>query len=307
MKRNILLSAVLLAAAFGAWAQGASAWAEVEFAVGADVTVLRDNKPLRIDELLGFRLEQGDQVQTGKGTFLELRLRPSGGVLKLSENTVFVLTSLAGPSERGFQLVYGRVRAKVDKLARGNTFNIASDSVAAGVRGTDFGYDVLTARTDATGVQAPVTRVYCFEGSVIVTVQPAPDAPPSELKVKAGNMVSVERTEGTLVPSLKPLSEDVRTFWIQNDFSGSAKPSGVIDLPTYARVQSNLKVKNAAIFGGVVLVGLGSVLQGVGAYAYSSGDPVLGLNAVAGGAFLSILSLPVLVFGLSTNPVLAGD
>ncbi len=305
MKRTWIVAAALLAVVATAWGQGASAWAEIEFADGQDVTILRENKPLRVDELLGFRLEEGDQVQTGENTFLEIRMKPSGGILKLSENTVFVLKALSQPSDRGFQLVYGRVRAKVDKLARGSTFNIASDSVAAGVRGTDFGYDVLTARAEGSGAQVPVTRVYCFDGSVIVTVVSAPDVPPTELKVKAGSMVAVEPTDGVLQPSLVPLSEDIRTFWSQNEFSEDVKPSGVIDLPTYARVQANLKVKNAAIFGGVVLVGLGSVLQGVGAYAYSAGDPVLGLNAVAGGAFLSILSLPVLVFGLSTNPVLA--
>lgn len=305
MKRTWILAAALLAAAVSAWGQGASAWAEIEFADGRDVTILRENKPLRVDELIGFRLEEGDQVQTGESTFLEIRLKPSGGILKLSENTVFVLTALSRPSDRGFQLVYGRVRAKVDKLARGSTFNIASDSVAAGVRGTDFGYDVLTTRAEGSEAQVPVTRVYCFEGAVVVTVVPAPEVPPTELKVKAGRMVSVEQADGLLKPSLVPLAEDIRTFWSQNEFAEDAKPSGVIDLPTYARVQANLKVKNAAIFGGVVLVGLGSVLQGVGAYAYSSGDPVLGLNTVAGGAFLSILSLPVLVFGLSTNPVLA--
>jgi len=305
MKRKWIFAAALLAAAVSAWGQGASVWAEVEFSVGADITILRDGKPLAVDDPVGFRLAEGDQIQTGKGAFLELRLKPSGGVLKLSENTVFVLSSLSDSPERGFKLVYGRVRAKVDKLARGSTFNIASDSVAAGVRGTDFGYDVLTVRADSSGAQVPVTRIYCFDGSVLVTVVPAPDARPSELKVKAGSMVTVEQKEGLWVPSLVPVSEDIRSFWTQNDFAAAARPSGVIDLPTYARVQANLKVKNAAIFGGVVLVGLGSVLQGVGAYAYSSGDPVLGLNAVAGGAFLSILSLPVLVFGLSSNPVLA--
>ena len=310
MKRICFFAVALLTAAISAWAQGPSVWAEVEFAVGEDVTILRDNKPLGIDELTGFRLAEGDQIQTGKGTFLELRLKPAGGVLKLSEHTVFVLTSLSQSQERGFRLVYGRVRAKVDKLTRGNTFNIRSDSVAAGVRGTDFGYDVLTTRAGGSGAQVPVTRVYCFDGSVVVTIIPASDSEPSELKVKEGKMVTVEQVEDKWVPSILPVSEEIRAFWRQNDFASagnsSGLPSGVIDLPTYARVQANLKVKNAAIFGGVVLVGLGSVLQGVGAYAYSSGDPVLGLNAVAGGAFLSILSLPVLVFGLSSNPVLAG-
>lgn len=307
MKRKWFLSAALLAAAFSVWGQSAAVWAEIEFSIGEDVTILRDNKPVPVDQLVGFRLNEGDQVQTGKGTFLELKIKPAGGMLKLSENTVFVLSSLSDSPERGFRLVYGRVRAKVDKLSRGSSFNIASDSVAAGVRGTDFGYDVLTVRTDGSGAQIPITRVYCFEGSVLVTVSPAPDAPPSELKVKAGNMVAVEQSEGKWVPSLVPVPSDIRAFWNQNDFAAASKPSGVIDLPTYARVQANLKVKNAAIFGGVVLVGLGSVLQGVGAYAYSSGDPVLGLNAVAGGAFLSILSLPVLIFGLSTNPVFPGE
>ncbi|HSV56665.1 MAG TPA: FecR family protein [Magnetospirillaceae bacterium] len=303
MKLKWTLAAAFLAASAAAWGQDPAGWAEIEHATGRDVQVLREGRPVAILEPIGFRLSEGDQVQTGDGTFLEIRLRPEGGRILIAENTVFILTSLSGTRERAFHLVYGRVRAKADRPARGTVFNIRSDSVSAGVRGIDFGYDVLTVPAAGSGAQVPVSRIYAFDGSAVVTVIPAPDAEPEDIRVRAGSMVTVEKVDGRWVPTRMALDEDVLAFWKEREFA--ARPSGVIDLPTFAKVQDSLRVKNAAILGGVVLVGLGSVLQGVGAYAYSAGDPVLGLNAVAGGAFLGILSVPILVFGLFADPVLA--
>jgi hypothetical protein len=319
MKRMILCAAVLVTAAVAAVAQSASAWAEVEYSVGDDIVVIRAGHPVPVDDLIGFRLAEGDQIQTGKGTFVELRLMPSGGMIKISENTAFVLSRIASAKDRSFKLLYGRVRAKVDKLASADSFDVRGDVATAGVRGTDFGYEALTSKATGTESQKPVTRVYCFDGSVVVAVAPSyegQDVKP--IVVKPGKMVQVEEKDGFWVPELLPLPEEVKSFWSTNEFAepgalkigtapkaeGAPDPAASIGLPSYASVQAGMKVKNGAILGGIILVGLGSIMQGVGAYAYSSGDPVLGLNGVAGGAFLGILALPVLVFGLSSNPVL---
>lgn len=312
----IICIALIAAAAAAAVAEGAPAWAEVEYSVGDDIVVIRAGHPISVDDLIGFRLAEGDQIQTGRGTFVELRLMPSGGMIKLSENTAFVLSAISSPSDRNFKVLYGRVRAKVDKLASKSSFNVHSDVATAGVRGTDFGYEVVTEKATGAEAQKPVTRVYCFDGAVVVAVtQPGVELP-EEVLVKSGKMVKVEEREGVWVPELVPLPEDVRSFWKANEFAASAasaarktagepSPTAAVSLPTYSQVQAGMKKKNGAILGGIILVGLGSVLQGVGAYAYSAGDPVLGLNGVAGGAFLGILAIPVLVFGLSSNPVLA--
>lgn len=309
----IICVALLAAVAAAAVAEGAPAWAEVEYSVGDDIVVIRAGRPVSVDDLIGFRLAEGDQIQTGRGAFVELRMMPSGGMIKLSENTAFVLSAISSSSDRNFKVLYGRVRAKVDKLASKASFNVHSDVATAGVRGTDFGYEVVTEKATGAEAQKPVTRVYCFDGSVVVAVtQPGVEVS-EEVLVKSGKMVKVEEREGVWVPELVPLPEDVRSFWKANEFVASAarktavepSPTAAVSLPTYSQVQAGMKKKNGAILGGIILVGLGSVMQGVGAYAYSSGDPVLGLNGVAGGAFLGILAIPVLVFGLSSNPVLA--
>ncbi|MCK7508859.1 MAG: hypothetical protein MZV70_35760 [Desulfobacterales bacterium] len=80
MKRKWILDG--RAAGGGLFRRGgkaASVWAEVGFAVGTDVTILRDGKPLpgrRAVWVSAWR--QGDQVQTGKGTFLELAAQAFG-------------------------------------------------------------------------------------------------------------------------------------------------------------------------------------------------------------------------------------
>ncbi len=312
MKSAFSFFALLVAAAALATAQGTGAWAEVEYYVGDDVTVIRDGQSLPFEEIVGLKLVEGDQIQTGRKTFLELRLMPSGGLVKLSENTTFALESLSSTSARTFKLIYGRVRAKVEKLAGTDSFDIRSDSVVAGVRGTDFGYDLLVPKGKGTEARKPVAQIYCFEGAVVVSIDSPEAAGKKEYPVDPGSMVTVRQEEGEWVTEVTPLTEEIRSFWRLNDFMAVpvAQESGdtvspALNLPTYARVQAGLRIKNSAIFGGIVLVGLGSVLQGVGAYAYSSGDPMLGLNAVAGGAFLGILAIPVLIFGLSSNPVVA--
>jgi hypothetical protein len=119
---------------------------------------------------IGVQLEAGDLVQTGPGTTAEIQLLPSQTVIKLGENTSFRLTGLNTAGGTTIDLIYGRLRAKVDTALGGNGFAVRGKTAVAAVRGTDFGYDVVA----VPGIgQEPGSQVYCFDGMVdVLPLQP---------------------------------------------------------------------------------------------------------------------------------------
>ncbi|PKL08769.1 MAG: hypothetical protein CVV51_07245 [Spirochaetae bacterium HGW-Spirochaetae-7] len=225
MKAFLVRSAFLCAMAFscvGAWAQGAVA-ATIEFSSGDDIVVIRSGKRLPFKDSIGLELLQGDQVQTGKGVFVEIRLGTGSTILKLAENTTFLLERLES-GQTSLQLVYGRMRAKVEKLAGTDSFSVRSPQAVAGVRGTDFGLDVIASRSVVAA--ATMTRAYCFEGSVEIvvyvrsTAQAAEslEAIPRSYIIGAGEMVKIEGDPGKSDAVKQPLEESIRSFWKANDY-----------------------------------------------------------------------------------------
>jgi formylglycine-generating enzyme required for sulfatase activity len=120
-------------------------------------------------------------------------------------------------------LYYGRVRAKVAKLAGSSSYKITSPSLVAGVRGTDFGCDLIAVRprvkdgTDA-GASPVMSRVFCFEGSV--SVSEADGSADETILIEKNEMVEklVVKDTGTApaaVPVLqkKTLDVEVTEFW----------------------------------------------------------------------------------------------
>jgi len=213
----------LFACVFACLALGVSAWADgaaavVEYASGVDVIVLRSGRRVPISDPIGLELMEGDQVQTGKGVFLEMHLLSGGAVIKLAENTTFVLERLAD-GKTSLRLVYGRIRAKVEKLAGTDSFVIKSQQAVAGVRGTDFGLDVMAARSAVLG--STTTNVYCFQGYVDVTALLRTDAQAAESLeaipraslITAGEMVKVEVVSGAVQASKTALDQSISEFW----------------------------------------------------------------------------------------------
>jgi len=220
MKRCFVSAALVLSIA-GAWAQQSPA-AVVEFSSGDDIVVIREGKRVAIQDPIGLQLYQGDQVQTGKGVFVELRLAGGGAVIKLAENTTFVLERLSD-GQTSLQLVYGRIRAKVEKLAGTDSFSVRSTQAVAGVRGTDFGLDVVASRSITA---ATTTSAYCFEGSVEVTAFVRSDvlaaesleAIPKAFVLAAGEMVQVEGVTGKAEATKTVIDEAIKSFWTVNDY-----------------------------------------------------------------------------------------
>lgn len=171
---------------------------------------------------------EGDQVQTGKGVFLEMHVVSGGAVIKLAENTTFVLERLAD-GKTSLRLVYGRIRAKVEKLAGTDSFVVKSTQAVAGVRGTDFGLDVMAARSAALGLTT--TNVYCFQGFVDVTALLRTDAQAAESLeaipraslITAGEMVRVEFVSGAIQASKTALDPSIGEFWKTIDTRSTAE------------------------------------------------------------------------------------
>jgi hypothetical protein len=218
--------------------------ATIEYASGDDVLVIRAGRRLNFSDPFGLELLEGDQVQTGRGVFVELRLRTGGAVVKLAENTTFKLERMVS-GETSLSLVYGRVRAKVDKLAGTDTFTIRSATSVAGVRGTDFGIDVI-ARQQAAAPES-LTRTYVFEGTVTVTalLRSSPLAAeglepiPREFTLEAGEMVVVSRVDTATEAEKTTIETSILEFWSENDFSTIDVP-GLLDLPA---VQDSAKAE----------------------------------------------------------------
>jgi len=112
----------------------------------------------------GSSVQQGDLVETGDDSRLELRL-PDASALRIGPRARLALTAAhfeRGPARRqlSVKLFFGKVWAKVTAAAGGDQrFQIETENAVAGVRGTTF-------RVDAHEDRSVLVRVY--SGTVAV-------------------------------------------------------------------------------------------------------------------------------------------
>jgi hypothetical protein len=170
MRRFLLLLFLITLLLPSVSAQEREAYAFVIYAEGYDMTIFRNDELFTYDVLrdnvIGMPLLPGDLIQTDPDTFVELQVMPSRTVIKVAENTTFRIEEIGGTGGGSFDLAYGRLRARVDRITGNEEFQIRGRSAVAGVRGTDFGYDFVAVREG--NVEAE-TQVYVFEGTVEVT------------------------------------------------------------------------------------------------------------------------------------------
>lgn len=151
------------------FAQEEEVFGIILYADGDEMSIFRQGEllsyDLLLDDVIGLPLLSGDMVQTEQGSSVEIQIMPSQSIIKVAENTTFQIGDLGTGGGADFELLYGRVRARVSRLTGDEQFQIRGRSAIAGVRGTDFGFDYIT-RIGSN--LAPSTSVYCFEGSVAV-------------------------------------------------------------------------------------------------------------------------------------------
>ncbi|MDZ7795157.1 MAG: FecR family protein [Spirochaetia bacterium] len=299
LKIRFLIAALLLCSALmPLWSQASSGAGAIAgsliYASGTSFEVVREGKSveydLASDTVEGLEFYPGDYINTYKGTFLEIQVAGSKNVLKIAENTSFIIDETSEPDSSRYKVSYGRVRARVKKLAGLSQFAITGPSMVAGVRGTDFGYDVLYSPEKET----TVASVYCFEGQVEVkpTVQIVTEE--ENIELAANEMISISEisagTEPRYAFQREALSLEIKTFWNQHDFQATpieVSPAGTIPTETEAPSGTEDEGKEpppGAQFkftqsqlrrGSLLTAGIGAVF-GAAALTFAYADPLVG-------------------------------
>ncbi len=262
-------------------------------------------------DVLGMVFRQGDILITEPGTVLELQVAGSNNIVKISENSSFRLDSFEEKGGGLFSLSYGRIRAKVEKITGNQSFRIDGKSAVCGVRGTDFGYDILS---DPSGLKEDLmTRIYCFTGSVEVQKKPeaapesieglpdpavVPDASPAAslneaIIISANEMVAIKTSEPEKKLVSETLSEDVIAFWDINNFK--SEPLSVITMQDirFSLDKKEYREEYKLFWGSMGLVFTGIALEMVTFFAgqlggentFSSGSSYFPV-AVSGGILI---------------------
>lgn len=231
-------------------------FAVVLHASGSELGIFRSGEihtyDLRRQNVVGLPILEGDLIQTERSTFIEVQLFPSRTILKIAENTSFQVQTFGTDGNTSFQLLYGRVRAQVDRVSADDSFQIRGRTAVAGVRGTDFGFDYVVQQGNITD---PITQVYCFEGSVEVVsgtgTSPAPGVGAANLElpqpvlIVANQMVTLKEAQpapvtdpetSAEVPPVEGIalqtasvSREIDQYWKSNDFQSQAVDIDEID------------------------------------------------------------------------------
>lgn len=107
------------------------------------VDVFRDGTRLDWRSVdVGEYIEEFDMVQTGDDGFIEIVLTASGGgttvQVKPGSSFYFDLDDVEGPKKTEFAVMAGSMAFRVKKLSGNEAFQVRTESVAMGVRGTNF-------------------------------------------------------------------------------------------------------------------------------------------------------------------------
>ncbi len=151
--RKILRTVVTFAVVFGVTGLamvGANPVAVLEYFDNDFEMTIVDADDFEYDFYLGMDLLPGDTILTRNST-AEIRLQPNGSILKIGANSRFQIEAIqgrAGATSNNFQLFSGRVRSVAATVAGAN-YQVRTPSAVGGVRGTDFGMEVVPGEVDA--------------------------------------------------------------------------------------------------------------------------------------------------------------
>lgn len=227
MKRYVLVFALIIFSCSALlYAEGVEA-GEIVFAEGDGFTVIRADEELyyepAIDDILGLMLYSGDMILTENDTFIEMELYNSGSRITIAENTTFTLEEIGNTGGGIFNVAYGRIKAKVNKLTEEDGFFVTGFDTVAGVRGTEFGYDLFF---DPLNMEnGKQTSIYCFEGKVAVAKEEIDlvvdkpvdlvneDINKNTIIISADQMVVVDSEVRNKPLKKERLNDDIEQYW----------------------------------------------------------------------------------------------
>jgi hypothetical protein len=282
----------------------------------------------------GFSLHNGDVIQTGPESFVEILLNSGERVLKIAENTFFSY-NVTGEGAVSLGLSYGRLRLADGKSGIGGTeVFIRSGTAEAVFRGGDIGVDYIVRTARERTSPEPVLRVYVFSGSAglipLVWNSPADhrEITVPRFQVNALEEVSVEITASLSYIERKPLNRDIIVYWDRHTSaafsplspedpapSSEALSAGETQVqppagqtwamsPEYNPFIKSAAAKNSLLIAGLSLSFIGAGLEGAAQSSWNTGNTNnQNLNRYTGYGFLGLGAL-CFVAALFVHPVL---
>ncbi len=282
--------------------------AAISYAEGNGFQLVRNGQSTRYnilnDDVIGLPIQVGDMVLTDENSFVEIQLNSGdGGVIKLAEDTTFTVTTLDGNGGGVFKVIFGRIRVKVAALTGGSRLWISGHDTVAGVRGTDFGYDLFYDLADKGGERQ--TSVYCFEGAVDVVQYDKETLSKIELMalepfiLNAGRMVKTRSTAPDAKLKSGKIDEDISSYWYTYPIiTNVGFPAGVaenLEVSDELNLDSSLDtVKGTYETGGKIVFATGVGLMTIGGLLKAflpdnetANGLSTGLLAIGGGSVLA--------------------
>ena len=167
-----------------------------------EVTIVRDGEELDSSDVqIGMDLANFDLMKTGPRALAEIKITSSKApamTIKVSSNTQFSfeLSKMGSKTQSSIGLLTGSISLKVSKLTGSSSVNVKTESVAMGVRGTEF-----TVAAPSTGD----ILVTCDEGEVVCTEESG-----EELAITPGK--AVEKRQGERFRAIPVAVSDAETF-----------------------------------------------------------------------------------------------
>lgn len=255
-------------------------------------------------------LGNGDMLQTGAESFVELQILPHGTGIKVAENTSIQF----GWNDRGVPVItvlYGRIRVVSGYSAPVPAVIVTAGNGIAGVQNGDFCFDYVISPVDSRNsgeVLRPKLQIYDFRGFSDVSLTSSgtgvlsdnwPSIPVNEFEV-----VAVEVNSSLAFVERRPLERGIVNYWNQNNFRGTPPldmPDTVLTfgettpavtaaaveedarqrresppVPEYNFTDSQRRltqIKNALIISGLSLTVAGVSAQAIGYAVLGQSDP----------------------------------
>ncbi len=273
--------------------------AVIVYAEGDGFTIVREGETsfyeVDYDDVLGMFLYTNDMILTEEDTFLEIQVTSNASLIKIAENTTFEFQKIGTSGGGTLKVVYGRLRAKINKLANNDEFEIVGTDTVAGVRGTDFGYDL------SFGESAPeeesseaITTVYCFEGAVKVEQENIETKEVKEILIEADQMVVTSSIKQEVPLIVYEIEEEIDQFWDENKFVYEMATEPVLVVADdFERTDYTEKIffekkKLKNVGGGLVFSSLLVTAGGAASYGLMEDKELgIGLLTLGGAAFIS--------------------
>jgi hypothetical protein len=232
----------------------------------------------------GFMLHNGDIIQTGPETFVEIRLLPRNMIIRTAENTTIIYRT--GDAGVSLELEYGRLRL-LEREGSGEPVAVRAGASEFVFRSGDAGIDYMVLAAETAFRREPLLRAYVFSGAAdLVPRTKSSPADEAVFSIRPMEMAVLETNNSLPYIERGPLDQDIIGYWERRKPPSFPPPEPAAALAEEAAsreyapsalpgrqafVRAN-RIKNGFIIGGVTLFAVGAGMEGL-ARRINSGNP----------------------------------